>query len=157
MSDLSTSKINKIVELKVKKDNKENKSIKSFQKIFIDFDIIPYTAGLIIALSFHNLLKNFSKYIIRDLIKINNDLIQSIIEVIFTLLFIYFIIYFIYYQYILTDDAAKEKIVKHAIKEKKVDEAKKEIDKDIETTNIIEKDIDLINNKLIEEYFTNHY
>ena len=157
MSDLSTSKINKIVDVKVKKNNENNKPLKSFQKIFIDFDIIPYIVGFIIALSFHNLLKNISKFIIKDIIKINNDLVQALFEFILMLIFVYILIYFIYYKFILTEDIASEKIVKHAIKQKKVEKAKKEIDKDKETTNVIEKDIDLINNKSIEEYFTTQF
>lgn len=157
MSDLSTSKINKIVDVKVKKNNENNKPLKSFQNIFIDFDIIPYIVGFIIALSFHNLLKNISKFIIKDIIKINNDLVQALFEFILMLIFVYILIYFIYYKFILTEDIASEKIVKHAIKQKKVEKAKKEIDKDKETTNVIEKDIDLINNKSIEEYFTTQF
>jgi cell division protein FtsB len=157
MSDLSTSKINKIVDVKVKKNDKNNKPLKSFQKIFIDFDIITYIVGFIIALSFHNLLKNISKFIIKDLIKINNDLVQALFEFILILIFVYILIYFVYYKFILTEDVASEKIVKHAIKQKKVEKAKKEIDKDKETSNIIEKDIDLVNNKSIEEYFTTQF
>jgi cell division protein FtsB len=157
MSDLSTSKINKIVDVKVKKNDKNNKPLKSFQKIFIDFDIITYIVGFIIALSFHNLLKNISKFIIKDLIKINNDLVQALFEFILMLIFVYILIYFVYYKFILTEDVASEKIVKHAIKQKKVEKAKKEIDKDKETSNIIEKDIDLVNNKSIEEYFTTQF
>ena len=153
MSDLSTTKINKIIDIKVKNKNTNN----TIQKIFLDFDIVPYAVGLIIALSFHNLIKCFSKYIINNLIKINNDLLQAIIEVILVLLFIYIIIYYIYYQFILTDDTVKEKIMKHAIKEKKLEKAKKEIDKDKETKNVIERDIKLNKNKIIEEYFTTQF
>ena len=156
MSDFSTSKVNKIIDVKVKNNNNNNNN-NTIQKIFLDFDIIPYAVGLIIALSFHNLLKCFSKYIINDLIKINNDLLQALLEVILVLLFIYIIIYYIYYQFILTDETVKEKIMKHAIKEKKLEKAKKEIDNDKETKNAIENDIRLNKNETIEEYFTTKF
>ena len=69
MSDLTTQKTNLLVDKKVKKEDK-NALGKSFKSILIDFDVIPYVIGFIIALSFHNLLSKLSNTIIQKVFKI---------------------------------------------------------------------------------------
>lgn len=156
MSDLTTQKTNLLVDKKVKKEDK-NALGKSFKSILIDFDVIPYVIGFIIALSFHNLLSKLSNTIIQKVFKIKNTLLDAVFEFILMLIFIYIFIYGIYYQYLFSEDISKENIIKKAINEAKIDKAKKEIEKDVETKKSIEKDVELDNNKSIEEYFTNKF
>ena len=156
MSDLTTQKTNILVDKKVKNEDM-NKIGKSFKSLLIDFDVIPYVIGFIIALSFHNFLRELSNTIIQKIFKIKNSLIEAIFEFILMLIFIYIFIYGIYYQYLFSEDVSKENIIKKAINEAKIDKAKKEIEKDVETKKSIEKDVELDNNKSIEEYFTNKF
>ena len=156
MSDLTTQKTNLLVDKKVTKEDK-NTIGKSFKSILIDFDVIPYVIGFIIALSFHNLLSKLSNTIIQKIFNIENTLLDAVFEFILMLIFIYTFIYGIYYQYLFSEDVSKENIIKKAINEAKIDKAKIEIEKDIETKTNIEKDVELDNNKSIEEYFTNKF
>lgn len=154
MTNITTKKTNTYIENKLKNMNtKENEFAKSLKTLLIDFNVIPYIIGFTIALSFQNLLNKMSSYIIQKIFKIKNPLLDAFIELILILIFVYIFVYYIYYHYLVSEDIEKEKIVKQALTEKKIDKAKKEIDEDKQTKKIIDKDIELKNNKIIEEYF----
>jgi len=164
MPDISDKETIQMAEKKIKKynneddenDNKFNRPIKLIKSVFIEFNVIPYSIGFIIALSLRNLLSELSKYILKKIFNIKNPIVNSIFELILMIVFIYVFIVFVFYEFLYSSDIAKEKIFKTAIYEKKIDEAKKEIKKDPETKNIIENSISEENNSKIEEYYLNY-
>jgi hypothetical protein len=141
MSDLATEQSNDLVDKKLDTDSDEiGKSLKS---ILSDFEVMPYLIGFVIALSFNKLVNQIVLSISSKLFKTQNNLTEATIEFIFTIVIIYFFIYEIYYKYLVDDDISKEKIVKTAINEAKLAEAKKEINEDPEIKQHIEDDIEL--------------
>ena len=158
MSGLTTIRTNKLIDKKV---NENNNIVKPFKSILSDFEVMPYLIGFVIALSFYKLLNEIVKIISVKLFNIKNPLFEAFIEFILVLFLIYIFIYEFYYKYLFDEDISKEKIVKTAINEAKVEEAKKVIKKDPETKKEIEKNIELNKNKnknkSIEEYFTTFY
>lgn len=140
MSGLSTEKSNEYVDKKLKTDGDELG--KSFKSILSDFDVMPYLIGLVIALSFNKLLNRIVHFISIKLFNTQNDLLEAVVEFTLTIVIIYFFIYEFYYKYLVNEDISKEKIVKTAINETRIEEAKKEIKKDPETKNNIENDIE---------------
>jgi uncharacterized protein YacL len=153
MSGLTTEKTNDLVDKKVKK--KYDNVGKSFKSILSDFNVMPYLIGFVIALSFNKFLNEIVKIISEKIFNIKNPLFEAFIELILVILLIYLFIYEFYYKYLFDEDISKERIVKTAINQAKVEEAKKEIKKDPQTQKEIEKTIEL--NKNIEEYFTTSY
>ena len=141
MSGLSTEKSNEYVDKKLKTDGDELG--KSFKSILSDFDVMPYLIGLVIALSFNKLLNRIVHFISIKLFKTQNELLEAVIEFVITIIFVYVFIYEFYYKYLVDEDISKEKIVKTAINEARVEEAKKEINDDPETKQNIEDDIEL--------------
>ena len=141
MSGLSTEKSNEYVDKKLKTDGDELG--KSFKSILSDFDVMPYLIGLVIALSFNKLLNRIVHFISIKLFNTQNDLLEAVVEFTLTIIIIYFFIYEFYYKYLVDEDISKEKIVKTAINEARVEEAKKEINDDPETKQNIEDDIEL--------------
>ena len=123
MSGLSTEKSNEYVDKKLKTDGDELG--KSFKSILSDFDVMPYLIGLVIALSFNKLLNRIVHFISIKLFNTQNDLLEAVVEFTLTIIIIYFFIYEFYYKYLVDEDISKEKIVKTAINEARVEEAKK--------------------------------
>jgi len=153
MSSLTTQKTTDFIDKKVKK--KTDNVGKSFKSILSDFDVMPYLISFVLALSFSNLLNEIVKNISEKIFKIKNPLFEAFIELILVIGIIYLFIYEFYYKYLFDEDTSKEKIVKTAINQAKIEEAKKEIKKDPQAQKEIEKNIEL--NKNIEEYFTTSY
>ena len=141
MSGLATKESNNYVDKKLKKDG--DKIGKSFKSLLSDFDVMPYLIGVVIALSFNKLLNQIVKTITCLLFKKSNELGEAALEFILTIVLIYLFIYQIYYKYLVDEDISKEKIVKTAINEAKVEEAKKEIKEDPEIKQHIEDEIEL--------------
>jgi hypothetical protein len=146
MAGLETEESKDYVEKKLKTDSDKTegeKIGKSFKSILADFDVMPYLIGFVIALSFNKLVTALVKFVSSNFFKAQNDLAEAAIEFIMTIGLLHLFIYQIYYKYLVDDDISKEKIVKTAINEAKVEEAKKEIKDDPEMKKNIEEDIEL--------------
>jgi len=141
MSDLPTEKSNEYVDKKVKKNG--NNIGKSFKSILSDFNVMPYLIGFVIALSFNKLLNRIVQFMSRKLLKTQNELLEAVVEFVIAIAFVYVFIYEFYYKYLVDEDISKEKIVKTAINEVRIEEAKKDINDDPETKQNIENDIEL--------------
>ena len=116
---------------------------KSFKTVLSDFNVMPYLIGMVIALSFNKLLNQTVKSIGSIFFKKPNALGEAFIEFILTILLISIFIHQIYYKYLVDDEIDKEKIVKTALNEAKVEEARKEIEDDPVIQKHIEKEIEL--------------
>jgi hypothetical protein len=146
MAGLETEESKDYVEKKLKTDGDKTegeKIGKSLKSILADFDVMPYLIGFVIALSFNKLVTALVKYVSSKFFKAQNDLVEASIEFIMTIALLHLFIYQIYYKYLVDDDISKEKIVKTAINEAKVEEAKKEINDDPDIKKKIEDDIEL--------------
>jgi hypothetical protein len=140
MSTLETEKLNDVVDKKLITDDAQIG--KSFKSILSDFDVMPFLIGTVIALSFNRLLNRIVQFILNKVFKTRNELAQAAVEFILAILLINLFVHQIYYKYLVDDNISKEKIVKTAINEAKVEEAKKEIDNDPEIKRNIEQDIE---------------
>jgi large-conductance mechanosensitive channel len=152
MSDIATSNTNELVEKKIKKDNNEPIIIaKSFKSILSDFNVMPYLISFIIALSFNNLLEKIVQVIAMKM-NIRNPLINAFIEFILVLVLIYLFIYEIFYKYLYDETISKEKIMKKALSETKVDEIKKNLKEDVEINENIKKDVQFNHEEPFQSY-----
>lgn len=152
MNELPTKEINELVEKKVKKNQEESTVIaKSFKSIISDFNVMPYLISFVIALSFNNLLDKFI-HVIAIKLNITNPLINALIEFILVLVLVYLFIYEIFYKYLHDETISNEKIVKTALTEAKIDEAKKNLEEDVETKEIIKKDTDIVKSNSSENF-----
>lgn len=152
MNELPTKEINELVEKKVKKNQEESTVIaKSFKSIISDFNVMPYLISFVIALSFNNLLDKFI-HVIAIKLNITNPLINALIEFILVLVLVYIFIYEIFYKYLHDETISNEKIVKTALTEAKIDEAKKNLEEDVETKEIIKKNTDIVKSNSSENF-----
>jgi hypothetical protein len=143
ISDEST---NKIAEQKTEgtKEDVENNSSemkKELATMIIDFNIVPTIIGFAIAVSFSDLMKTLSHFIIKLYFKafMTNEVMTNTLSFLLVVLFCYVFGYVIFYKLIYTEDIAKQTIIKKAINEKKEEEIKKEIEQDVETSKVIQE------------------
>lgn len=157
MNDLPTKETNELIEKKIKKKNEptsktESTAIaKSFKSIISDFNVMPYLISFVIALSFNNLLEKLV-HVFATKINLTNPLINAIIEFLLVLIIVYLFIYEIFYKYLHDETISNEKIVKTALTEAKIDEAKKNLEEDEETKEIIEKDTNIVHSTPSENF-----
>ena len=143
ISDEVTTKIaeNKIEGTIEDKKNNSSKIKKRFAQLIVDFNIIPYAIGFAIAITFAEFMQVLAKYIISIYFKkyIKNEPILKFFTFILVLLMAYIFGYYVFYKLIYTEDIAKQTIIKKAINEKKEEEIKKNIEKDPQAINQINK------------------
>lgn len=145
-----------IVQTKTENGNHSSKNSRSKRNLahfLIDFNVISSSISFLIALETHSFIRIILDNIIDNCIFLENKIIKSFISLflVFTISFLF--VSNIFYNYIYTDDVAKENILKKAINEKKKDVAKESVENDPKTINQIEKISELQN---VKEYYNNY-
>jgi len=141
MPTLPTKQLNELVEKKVKKNGSSTTGT-SLKSILSDFDVMPFLIGFVIATPFNKLLTVVVQTISRHFLKTQYILLEAVMEFILTIGIVYLFVYELYYKYLVDEDISKERIVKTAINEAKVEAAKKEIKNDPETKKSIEDNVE---------------
>ena len=127
----SDEKTLKLVQKSIDKDKHTSKFKRSISRFLVDFNVVSYAVAFLIAISFKDFIDGLiqlilSKFIKEDKFKVLTEFLVFVIVLVFCFIFVEFI----FYKYIYTPDIEKESILRTAIKTKKQEEAKKEIDKE---------------------------
>jgi len=145
MADILASDATTELAKETTKNGKKN--IKSsLANFLVDFNVIQYTIAFIIALSVQEFLKQFMNILVSKTIPYHNEywkLFSSFLVAVVIFVLAYIFVKFIFYKYIFTEDVEKERTIKKAITEKKQEAAMKELEKDKDTTKVIQESVDI--------------